>query len=327
MRPGAQSKITSPEFSASSYAERHRRPLHTGARRGLPPDVKLRPTRNAAPTKLKEKRRKESTISPEAKARLFRASLALLGVFVLVGGAVAAYQSFSASGWFTLRRVDLQGVTNVPREDLMRRLSPYLSGSLWQVDLAAVRSEMERQPGVMKAEVVRVLPDTLRVSIEERKPVAPVRRESGAVVWVDQEGVAIGEHLHVKIDRVPPVVSGLDEGDGPAVVEKNRRRMEVYQKLMAEMSQSPSLREEIDEVNLSDVHSARLQLGQRRVAVIVGEEEFLPRLKKALEVLDQVNHGNFSGVLRPSDAERLAQGARIAYLNVTRPDRVIVGLD
>jgi hypothetical protein len=40
-----------------------------------------------------------------------------------------------------------------------------------------------------------------------------------------------------------------------------------------------------------------------------------------------VNHGDFSGVLKPSDAERLAQGARIAYLNVTRPDRVIVGLD
>jgi cell division septal protein FtsQ len=332
MRTTTQSKTQSTDFSASDLAARHSRPLQAPGerRRGLPQDVKERPQRShreASPApRAKEKRRKQSALSPQAKARIFRAVLLCLALFVAAGCVVAAYQAFVASGWFTLRRVDLQGVANVPREDLMRRVSPHVSASLWQIDLDAVRRDLERQPGVLKAEVVRVLPDTLRVTVEERKPVAPARRESGAVVWVDQEGVALGEQAQIKAERVPPVVSGLEEGDGQAAAENNRRRMEVYQRLVAELGQSGALLAEVDEANLGDWRSARLTLGQKRVAVIVGDEDFSARLRKALEVLENVSRGDFSGVLKPSDAERLAQGARIAYLNVTRPGSVIVGL-
>jgi cell division protein FtsQ len=328
MRTTTQSKTSSPEFSASDLAARHRRPVQAGGwGRGLPQDVRPRPQRaKASASKAKEKRPRKPLLSPEAKARLFRVSLVFVAACVVGLSAVAVYQAVAASGWFTLRRVDLQGAVSTPREELMRRLNANLSTSLWQLDLAAIRAEMERQPGVLKAEVVRVMPDTLRVTVEERKPVAPARRESGAVVWVDQEGVTLGEQARVKMERVPPVVSGLEEGGGPAAEESNRRRMEVYQRLLAELNQSPSLLEEVDEVNVADWRSARLNLAEKRVSVIVGEDDFFARLKQALEVLDKVKHGDFSGVLRPSDAERLAQGARIAYLNVTRPDRVIVGL-
>lgn len=327
MRTTTQNKTSAPEFSASELAARHRRPVVSGGtRRGLPQDVKARPQRSAVTARAKEKRPRKPLLSAAAKAFLFRAGLVLAAACVLALSAVAAYQAVAASGWFTLRRVDLQGTVNVPREELMRRLNAHLSASLWTLDLAAIRAEMERQPGVLKAEVVRVLPDTLRVTIEERKPVAPVRRESGEVVWVDQEGVTLGERAHVKMDRVPPVVSGLEENHNPVAAENNRRRMDVYQRLLAELGQSPSLLDEVDEVNLGDWRSARLSLGARRVWVIVGDDDFLARLRRGLEVLDKVRHGDFSGVLKPSDAQRLAQGARIAYLNVTQADRVVVGL-
>ncbi|HYE72819.1 MAG TPA: FtsQ-type POTRA domain-containing protein, partial [Blastocatellia bacterium] len=279
-----------------------------------------------AGSRAKKKQKKEFTLSPKAKARLFSLALALAITTVVISGSVAIYRAIASSGWFTVSHIDLQGTVNVSRDELMRRLNTNLSASLWQLDLNAIRAEMERQPGVLKAEVVRVLPETLRVTIEERKPVAPLRHESGSIVWVDQEGIPLGENTHVKMEHVPPVISGLENSSNPVAIENNRRRMDVYQKLLAELSQSPSSLQEVDEINLSDWHSARLTLSARRVSIILGEEDFLARFKQALDVLDKVKHGDFSGVLKPSDAERLAQGARIAYLNVTRPDQVIAGL-
>lgn len=328
MRTTIQNKTESTGFSASDYVARHRRPLNSGEqRRGLPSDLRSRSERpKAASPRTKKSRQKEFVLSPKAKLRLFVTALVLVIAVIVISGSVAAYNAIASSGWFTVSHIDLQGTVNVSRDDLMRRLNSNLSTSLWQLDLNAIRAEMERQPGVLKAEVVRVLPDTLRVTIEERKPVAPLRHESGTIVWVDQEGTTLGENTHVKMEHVPPVISGLESSNNPIAIENNRHRMDVYQKLLAELSESPSSLQEVDEINLSDWHSARLNLSARRVSIILGEEDYLARFKQALDVLDKVKHGDFSGVLKPSDAERLAQGARIAYLNVTRPNQVIAGL-
>jgi cell division septal protein FtsQ len=273
--------------------------------------------------------RRPPVISPAHIARLVRTGIILGLAVAIVWGLVGAYQAFAGSRLFALRRVEVLGAVRAAPEEIKRAVRQAVSGSLWQVDLDELRREVEGQAWVREAEVVRVLPDTLRVAIAEREPFALQRRANGSLIWVDREGVAVGSRALFKTEAVPPLISGLEEGEGEAAGAANRRKLIVYQQLLAELDGGPArLSEVVDEVNLGDLQDVRLRLASRRLTVMVGERDFRPRLEAALKVLRAIERQDLAalGLLKVTDAERLLRGGRIAYLNATRPDRVIVGL-
>ncbi|HZN11605.1 MAG TPA: hypothetical protein VFC61_08005, partial [Blastocatellia bacterium] len=111
--------------------------------------------------------------------------------------------------------------------------------------------------------------------------------------------------------------------------EANRQRLLAYQQLLADLDGGrPPLSDRVDEVYLEDVEDIRLRPTDRRVMVVVGARHFRARLKSALEVLEAVDRRDLSALrlLRVSDAQRLVGGGRIAYLNTTHEERVVVGL-
>ena len=194
-------------------------------------------------------------------------------------------------------------------------------------DLELIRSKLQSYPLIREAEVARLLPDRLRVTIVERKPVALARRDN-SVVCVDDDGVMFGDRSYWR-GRDVPLISGLAEG-GEDANKINRDWIMKYKRLMAELDQSePPLSSRIDEIHFDLDQGVRLTLADSRVAVLVGKEDFRTRLNAALDVLDAVRRKDAEAlnVLRISDAERLLGGAKIAYLNATDPKRVIVGLD
>ena len=173
----------------------------------------------------------------------------------------------------------------------------------------------------------RVLPDALRVIVHEREPLAPWRMLNNSVVWVDREARNLGELDFNQTERVPPIISGLEEGNTEEIKIANRKRMEIYQQLVRELDQNgEKLSDQIDEVNLSDWQAVRLHLSKRNLSVLVGNVEFKTRFEKALKVIDAIERKDLSalGLLKVSDAEKLVNGDRIAYLNVTHAS-VIVG--
>jgi hypothetical protein len=63
------------------------------------------------------------------------------------------------------------------------------------------------------------------------------------------------------------------------------------------------------------------------VSVLVGGAEFRARVEKALKVLDAIERKDLStlGFYKITEARRVIE-SRISYLNVTHPERVVVGL-
>lgn len=276
-----------------------------------------------------EKRPRKELVSEATKRWFYLALIAIAALILLVGG-VFAYSKVTGSQLFVLKEIELQGAKRAAAEDLMRVLEPHKTRSLWQLDLQTIRTTLEKNPWVLEAEVSRVLPDSLRVTIHEREPVAPWHSPQGPVVWVDREARSLGELDFNKTEQVPPIISGLEEGTSNEVKAANQRRMEVYQKLINELDQNGAkLTEEIDEVDLKDVQAVRLHLLKRKVSVMVGSTDFRPRLEKAIKVLDAIERKDISalGVFKIADAERLVNGDRILYLNVTHTERVIVGFE
>lgn len=313
-------KVYNAPASASELAARHRRAAPKRRPRGLPAERRrrlLRPVRAAS-------------VKTRAQiARLARRTLALGLAAAIVAGATFAYRAFASSPFFSLRQVDLRGAVHASSEEIRRAVERNVKEGVWQADLSALRGELMRLAWVRDAEVVRVLPDMLRIVITEREPFALARRATGALVWVDREGISLGERSLFKAQAFPPLISGLEEDGRQAASEANRERMILYQQLLDELDRGePRLSEVVDEVNLGDPQEVRLRLADKRLTVIIGDRDFRPRLEAALKVLDAIARKDLSmlGLFKVTDAERLMKGAPVVYLRATRPDRVIVGL-
>src|SRR5438132_522750 len=117
-------------------------------------------------------------------------AFALLAVIALAIG----YRVASSASLFQLSAVEVVGTSRTSGEEiegLVRRAA--LRTGVWRLDLSALSTELGRLPGVRRAVVTRVLPDRLRVRITERVPLAVVRTSAGHFLWVDEDGVGLGE--------------------------------------------------------------------------------------------------------------------------------------
>lgn len=327
-----------PAFSGSGLSagdialRRHRVASGTGVvpprrRPGLPTD-RVRTGQTKTQSRPVSRSRASSGWLSRHGSKVLLAFVTLLVLVAAVSGVVRAYRSFVGSELFTLRQVEVNGAVRASREELTQMLRQKVGRqSLWQVDLVALRNEVLRYAWVREARVERVLPDTLRVTLSERDPFALMRRANGSVVWVDREGIVLGERTAFKNLAIPPIISGLEEGEGSAAA--NRQRLNVYQQLLNELDkEEPKLSDKVDEINLDDVSDVRLRLVERKISVLLGEINFRARLEAALKILDAVDRKDVAALnlLNVSDAERIVNGGRVAYLRAVRDDRVIVGM-
>ena len=213
--------------------------------------------------------------------------LALLAAITLVVG----YRVAASAALFQIKSVDVSGASRVPADEIeaVTRKTVARTG-VWKADLSAIRLEIQKLPGVRRATVTRVLPDRLRVRIVERVPLAVVRTAAGHFVWVDEEGVAMGEMKSA--DRLPPFfIRGWSEEGTEDAGKENVERIQKYLEAAREW-ETAGLSERVSEVNLIDVRDVRAQLAgnDSQIEVRLGSQDFGSRLKRAFEVLDDVRN-------------------------------------
>lgn len=103
--------------------------------------------------------------------RRLRGLLVLLSVFSLAGGGWLAVQS----SWLDLDHVQVRGARRTSAAAVIRAAGVEEGEPLLLVDRRAAARRVERLPWVGEARVRVVLPGTLRIEVEERRPVAWVR--------------------------------------------------------------------------------------------------------------------------------------------------------
>jgi cell division septal protein FtsQ len=154
-----------------------------------------------------------------------------------------------------------------------------------------------------------VLPDGIRVRVTERVPLAVVRTAGGHFVWVDEEGVGLGEMKAG--DQMPPFfIHGWSEDGTAEAGKENIERVKKYLEAVREW-QAIGIADRVSEITLFDVHDIRAQLSgnDSQIEVRLGAQD-LGRLKMGLDVLDEY--------------KQTSRGALITYIDV-QTDRVIVG--
>ena len=218
---------------------------------------------------------------------VFKITLAVaFGVLLFLGYRAAANASF-----FQARSLDISGVSRADADDIKTIVRRNVARTgVWQADLSGISADLERLPWVRRAVVSRVLPDGLRVRVTERVQRAVVRTSAGKFIWVDDDGVSLGQMSPA--DKMPAFfIRGWDETGTDEARAANRERLQKYLEL-ARAWETAGLSQRVSEINLGDLKDVRVQLAgdDSQIEVRLGEKDFDSRLKHALKVLDEVKN-------------------------------------
>jgi len=217
--------------------------------------------------------------------KLGRVLLASGIVLVLGAGAVgviAVKNLLERDGRFRIAgtaNIDATGLSQVSRADILPIFGEDIGKNIFFIHLSERRKQLEQIPWIEKATVMRILPDQIRVSVVERKPIAFVR-EGQQIELVDGDGVVLtmSPEAMTQHHYSFPVVTGIDPRDAAA---SRKTRMAVYRRLIDELdSNGQHLSRQISEIDLTDPEDARVLMEDDPTLLHFGDEQFLARYQR-----------------------------------------------
>ena len=211
-----------------------------------------------------------------------------LGAAIILGGLATAgvllKHSLERDARFRIAgtgNIQATGLTEVSRAQILPVFGEDIGRNIFFVPIGERRRELEAIPWVENATVMRVLPNEIRVSVVERKPVAFTRhgQQIGLVdasgVLLDMSAATMAEH-HYSF----PVLTGIDAGDRAAA---RQARMAVYGRLMAELdANNQHYSNQISEIDLTDPEDAAVLMPAEGGDILAhfGEDHFLERYQR-----------------------------------------------
>ncbi|MGK2921961.1 MAG: cell division protein FtsQ/DivIB [Methyloceanibacter sp.] len=229
---------------------------------------------------------------------LFLGSAVLYGAIIggqtgrLFDAAVTGVERLVVAVGFGVKRVTVDGQTNVTDSAITTALAAGPETLMLAFDTDAAKARLEAVPWIRHAQVMRLLPSTLQVIIEEREPYA-VWQNQGKTFVVDEAGVVLAPALPQAFPQLPLVVG---EGASKHAAELYAT-LEPYHDLKRKML-------------------AALRVGDRRwtLKLRTGAEIMLPdgNIEMALESLTKL------------EQERNVLGRDFAAIDLRLLDRITV---
>jgi cell division protein FtsQ len=229
------------------------------------------------------------------------------GGWVLWGSAVALALGLVATAAYTVRYyllhddrfivttsadIQIAGNEHLTRAQVLSVFGADLERNIFKAPLAERRADLERLPWVRHATVMRLLPNQLRIAIQERTPVAFVRQGT-QIGLVDASGVLLDMPEQAAGDPKYsfPVLTGLNAGDP---LSTRAARMEIYKRFMTELdagslAHGQKLTETLSEVDVSNPEDVKALITTDGTDVLVhfGDQDFLARYKSFEEHLPE----------------------------------------
>ncbi len=246
-------------------------------RRGLPVgpppeellDLPLDPTADESPF-LRPRRR--TRLRPRRRGFAARALLMLqvaaVGLVAVVG-AWTAWQRVFASDSLRVGRLEVRGSHFLSEGEVRELVGPAVGESILALDIEALKARLRASPWVADATVTRALPDTVRVEIHERVPLALA--ELDRLYLMDQDGGLIDIYGPRTGAFDLPIVRGLLGVEQ----ESRRNRARRAGALLADLAELAS---EISEVYVEPSGDLRVVLRGPGEVLLFGELPYRTRL-------------------------------------------------
>ena len=250
---------------------------HRGAGPGLPVgppppelmDLQFDPVVEESPF-LRPRRR--ARVRPRRRGFTARALLAVqaaaVGLLAVVG-AWSAWQRVFASDRLRVGRLEVRGSHFLSEGEVRELAAPAVGENILGLDIEALKARLRASPWVADATVTRALPDTVRVEIHERLPLALA--ELDRLYLMDEDGGLIDTYGPRTGAFDLPIVRGLN-----GVEEESRRdRARRAGALLADLAELAS---EVSEVYVEPTGDLRVILRGPGEVLLFGDPPYRPRL-------------------------------------------------
>jgi cell division protein FtsQ len=229
----------------------------------------------------------------EARLRRWSVRLAVTaGFLVLLAGGC---QLLAWSPMLSLKRVEVTTDGRLERREILQLGGVRPGESLLHTSPSEIRQRLEAHPWVERAWVERSFPNTLRIRVQERKPVARVVVE-GKLFLVDASG-----SIFPAYDRPPPgewiTLVGLKLEDLDTRPEACRRVVLEAMALAGLLAQQA--RWSADEIAVDPDRGIRLALQGGPSEVLFGFGELAQRVRRLEKILEHLSkEGRLQDVVR-----------------------------
>jgi cell division protein FtsQ len=219
---------------------------------------------------------------PKKTAGRIKIAAIVLGATVIFGAAASVAYGYGAHSWrFRIESsddLDITGSENVTRRQVLDVMGGDIGRNIFFVPLDQRKHQLEEIPWVESADVMRLLPNKLRVTIQERTPVAFVQL-GGKIALIDAHGVAMELPAGRAKQYSFPVIVGMGE---PEPISTRAPRMKTFTELTRELDADGShSSQDLSEVDLGDPDDVKITVAdpQGEVVVHLGSANFAERFK------------------------------------------------
>src|SRR3954464_10425 len=260
---------------------------------------------------------------PKKAASRIKIAAIVLAIAAAIGGVSAVVYNYGTGSWrFRLESSDqiaIQGLENVSRRQVMEVVGSDIGRNVFFIPLEARKHQLEEIPWVEAANVSRLLPNRLQISIQERTPLAFVQ-VGAKIALIDSHGVVMEMPSKGAKGYSFPVLVGMGESEP---LSTRAARMKIYSQLVRELDADGSHNsQDLSEVDLSDPEDVKGTVSDPQGGVLVhlGSTGFAERFniykghvqewRQQFQRLDSVDLRYDRQVIVNPDAEKEAPKAK-----------------
>jgi len=233
-----------------------------------------------------------------------KAKLKLRHIFfylLLIGGIFYCVQKsyLFLISWDNLEVKDMIIVCPNPevKQEIQQNLENINLGNILLFDIGHLQEALAAHRWVKEVSIRKILPSTLKIEIKDRTPLALLKREN--LYLIDEEGI----HLEK--------IESREKVDLPLLVDSNNFQKDYKEKLKLAWeclrSLSPSEKEQLEVLDLSEYENITVQLKKRKTKLILGNDQFSQKLKTFQKY-----------------SARLGKFGNLEYADLRFPDRFII---
>ena len=144
--------------------------------------------------------------------RILRTGGRMIVVVGLIAGALSLYRHTQSDSRFAVKTIEVVGAVHTPRASIDAITRRYVGTNLFKIEIAGLQRELRTLGWVVRIEAEKKLPDTLRIRIVERAPMALVHRGEG-FAYLDENGLTFADLSPLVGDQDLPLIEGASGGE------------------------------------------------------------------------------------------------------------------
>lgn len=271
-------------------------------------------SKSEKPRKIRKNRFKKGARRKERRwpGRIF-AGLKLFALMLLLLAAsalfMAGYAAVTQSDYFRTEKIKIKGNLKLSPQQVLDQAGIRSGDNLLALNLHLVRERLLANPWIDEAQVVREIPETIVISVQEHHPLARV--DLGKIFLMNTDGRIFKEAEETDAEALP-LITGIEYADISLEENGVSKNIQAIIKVLdiSKCSRSPIVFDQLDRIHLDSEMGITLTLKENELLINLGFDDYEQKFSR------------FKQLRRLLQSKKNWHGFKAVDLN--NPERVVV---